>query len=59
MRSLIKPVIAVAAHHARLHLALGFTGVYIFLIFDLKHRLWVHIRGGPLGGSNVNRQSMF
>ena len=22
---------------------LGFTGVYIFLIFALKHRLWVHV----------------
>ena len=23
---------------------LGFTGVYIFLIFALKHRLWVLVR---------------
>ena len=35
---------------------LGFTGVYIFLIFALKHRLWVLVR---TGGSNVYSQSMF
>ena len=27
---------------------LGFTGVYIFLIFDLKHRLWILVRTASL-----------